>query len=180
MKRAPFPGLWRTEIGRFEMADAGTLFLDEIGDLPLALQPKLLRVLQEQEFERLGSGRTHRVNVRLIAATHRDLVGMIGRGEFRSDLYYRLNVFPVCSHHCGSAAKTYHCWSRILWRCFHGASESTIRRYTGRDAECIHLVFLARQRARAPKFDRASGNPVERRDSSEPLICNGQEVDEGD
>jgi transcriptional regulator with GAF, ATPase, and Fis domain len=77
------------------MADTGTLFLDEIGDIPLALQPKLLRVLQEQEFERLGSGRTHRVNVRMVAATHRDLTQMVNRNEFRSDLYYRLNVFPV-------------------------------------------------------------------------------------
>src|SRR6476646_2113183 len=77
------------------MADTGTLFLDEIGDLPLALQPKLLRVLQEQEFERLGSGRTHRINVRLLAATHRDLIEMVVRKEFRSDLYYRLNVFPI-------------------------------------------------------------------------------------
>jgi formate hydrogenlyase transcriptional activator len=77
------------------MADSGTLFLDEIGDLPLAMQPKLLRVLQEQEFERLGSGRTHRVNIRLVAATHRDLAKMVACNEFRSDLYYRLNVFPV-------------------------------------------------------------------------------------
>ena len=77
------------------MADTGTLFIDEIGDIPLALQPKLLRVLQEMEFERLGSGRTHKINVRLIAATHRDLCGMIARNEFRRDLYYRLNVFPV-------------------------------------------------------------------------------------
>jgi formate hydrogenlyase transcriptional activator len=77
------------------MADTGTLFLDEIGDIPLALQPKLLRVLQEQEFERLGSGRTHRINVRLVAATHQDLLKMVTRNEFRSDLYYRLNVFPV-------------------------------------------------------------------------------------
>jgi len=77
------------------MADTGTLFLDEIGDLPLALQPKLLRVLQGQEFERLGSGKTHRINVRLVAATHRDLAEMVRRNEFRSDLYYRLNVFPV-------------------------------------------------------------------------------------
>ena len=82
-------------MGRFEIADTGTLFLDEIGDLPLALQPKLLRVLQEQEFERLGSGRTHRINIRLVAATHRDLTHMVARNEFRSDLYYRLNVFPV-------------------------------------------------------------------------------------
>jgi formate hydrogenlyase transcriptional activator len=72
-----------------------TILLDEIGDLPLALQPKLLRVLQEQEFERLGSGRTHHINVRLVAATHRDLAQMAARNEFRSDLYYRLNVFPV-------------------------------------------------------------------------------------
>jgi formate hydrogenlyase transcriptional activator len=82
-------------IGRFEMADSGTLFLDEIGDLPVELQPKLLRILQEQEFERPGSSRTHRVNVRLVAATHRDLTGMISQGEFRSDLYYRLNGFPI-------------------------------------------------------------------------------------
>jgi formate hydrogenlyase transcriptional activator len=94
-EKGAFTGAVSQKIGRFEMADTGTLFLDEIGDLPLALQPKLLRVLQEQEFERLGSGRTHRINVRLIAATHRDLTEMVRRSEFRSDLYYRLNVFPV-------------------------------------------------------------------------------------
>lgn len=82
-------------VGRFEMADQGTLFLDEIGDIPLALQPKLLRVLQEQEFERLGSSRTRQVDVRLVAATNRDLSEMVTRGEFRSDLFYRLNVFPI-------------------------------------------------------------------------------------
>ena len=94
-EKGAFTGAIAQKIGRFEMADAGTLFLDEIGDLPLAVQPKLLRVLQEQEFERLGSGRTHRVNVRLVAATHRDLAQMVARNQFRSDLYYRLNVFPV-------------------------------------------------------------------------------------
>jgi formate hydrogenlyase transcriptional activator len=94
-EKGAFTGAVAQKIGRFEMADTGTLFLDEIGDLPLALQPKLLRVLQEQEFERLGSGRTHHINVRLIAATHRDLAQMVARHEFRSDLYYRLNVFPV-------------------------------------------------------------------------------------
>ena len=94
-ERGAFTGAVAQKIGRFEMADTGTLFLDEIGDLPLALQPKLLRVLQEQEFERLGSGRTHQINVRLVAATHRDLTQMVGRNEFRSDLYYRLNVFPI-------------------------------------------------------------------------------------
>lgn len=94
-EKGAFTGAIAQKIGRFEMADSGTLFLDEIGDLPLALQPKLLRVLQEQEFERLGSGRTHHINVRLVAATHRDLAQMVARNEFRSDLYYRLNVFPV-------------------------------------------------------------------------------------
>ena len=94
-EKGAFTGAIAQKIGRFEMADNGTLFLDEIGDLPLALQPKLLRVLQEQEFERLGSGRTHRINVRLVAATHRDLTEMVARKEFRSDLYYRLNVFPI-------------------------------------------------------------------------------------
>jgi formate hydrogenlyase transcriptional activator len=94
-EKGAFTGAVAQKIGRFEMADTGTLFLDEIGDLPVALQPKLLRVLQEQEFERLGSGRTHRINVRLVAATHRDLAEMVAKKEFRSDLYYRLNVFPV-------------------------------------------------------------------------------------
>jgi formate hydrogenlyase transcriptional activator len=77
------------------LADKGTLFLDDVGDIPLALQPKLLRFLQEQEFERLGTGRTHRVDVRLVAATHRDLERTVKCDQFRSDLYYRLNVFPI-------------------------------------------------------------------------------------
>jgi len=94
-EKGAFTGAIAQKIGRFEMANTGTLFLDEIGDIPLALQPKLLRVLQEQEFERLGSGRTHHVDVRLVAATHRNLTEMVARNEFRSDLYYRLNVFPV-------------------------------------------------------------------------------------
>src|SRR5438445_2896751 len=94
-ERGAFTGAIAQKIGRFELADKGTLFLDEVGDIPPALQPKLLRVLQEQEFERLGSGRTHQVDVRLVAATNRDLMEMVNRSEFRSDLYYRLNVFPV-------------------------------------------------------------------------------------
>jgi formate hydrogenlyase transcriptional activator len=94
-ERGAFTGAIAQKIGRFELADKGTLFLDEVGDIPLALQPKLLRVLQEQEFERLGSGRTHSVDVRLVAATHRDLELMVKRDQFRSDLYYRLNVFPI-------------------------------------------------------------------------------------
>src|SRR5271169_4022846 len=94
-EKGAFTGAIAQKIGRFELADKGTLFLDEVGDIPLALQPKLLRVLQEQELERLGSGRTHQVDVRLVAATNRNLVDMVKRSEFRSDLYYRLNVFPI-------------------------------------------------------------------------------------
>jgi formate hydrogenlyase transcriptional activator len=94
-ERGAFTGAISQNIGRFELADKGTLFLDEVGDIPLSLQPKLLRVLQEQEFERLGSGRTHRVDVRLVVATHRDLEQMVKRDQFRGDLYYRVSVFPI-------------------------------------------------------------------------------------
>jgi formate hydrogenlyase transcriptional activator len=94
-EKGAFTGAIAQRIGRFELADKGTLFLDEVGDIPPALQPKLLRVLQEQEFERLGSTHTHQVNVRLVAATNRDLMEMANQNKFRSDLYYRLNVFPV-------------------------------------------------------------------------------------
>jgi DNA-binding NtrC family response regulator len=94
-EKGAFTGAIAQKVGRFDLADKGTLFLDEVGDIPAALQPKLLRVLQEQEFEPLGSTRTHKVDVRLVAATHRDLSDMVKRSEFRSDLYYRLNVFPI-------------------------------------------------------------------------------------
>jgi formate hydrogenlyase transcriptional activator len=94
-ERGAFTGAIAQRVGRFELADHGTLFLDEVGDMALELQPKLLRVLQEQEFERLGSARTLHVDVRLVAATSRDLGQMVEDHEFRSDLYYRLNVFPI-------------------------------------------------------------------------------------
>ena len=94
-EKGAFTGAVARKIGRFELANKGTLFLDEIGDVPLELQAKLLRVLQEREFERLGSNQTQEVNVRLVAATHRDLRKMVSEGRFRSDLYFRLNIFPV-------------------------------------------------------------------------------------
>jgi formate hydrogenlyase transcriptional activator len=93
--RGAFTGAITQRTGRFELADKGTLFLDEVGDMPLGLQPKLLRVLQEKEIERLGSAQTYQVDVRLVAATNQDLTSMVERGQFREDLYYRLNVFPI-------------------------------------------------------------------------------------
>jgi formate hydrogenlyase transcriptional activator len=94
-EKGAFTGAIMQKSGRFELAHQGTLFLDEVGDIPQELQPKLLRVLQEQEFERLGSTRTIKVDLRLVAATNRDLARMVSDGRFRSDLYYRLNVFPI-------------------------------------------------------------------------------------
>ena len=94
-ERGAFTGAMAQRLGRFELADKGSLFLDEVGDIPMELQPKLLRVLQEQEFERLGGTRTIRTNVRLIAATHRNLAQMVEKGTFRQDLFYRLSVFPI-------------------------------------------------------------------------------------
>jgi formate hydrogenlyase transcriptional activator len=94
-ERGAFTGAIAQKLGRFELAHQGTLFLDEVGDIPVELQPKLLRVLQEQAFERLGSTRTQRVDVRLVAATNRELAQLVDAGHFRADLYYRLNVFPI-------------------------------------------------------------------------------------
>jgi formate hydrogenlyase transcriptional activator len=95
-ERGAFTGAWAQTKGRFQIADGGTIFLDEIGDMPLELQPKLLRVLQEREFERLGSAQTVRVNVRVVAATNQDLGQLVTKKLFRADLFYRLNVIPIC------------------------------------------------------------------------------------
>src|SRR4029077_16780714 len=94
-EKGAFTGAIAQRLGRFELANGGTIFLDEVGDIPLELQPKLLRVLQEQQFERLGGTRTIRVDVRLVTATNRDLAEMVDARTFRNDLYYRLNVFPL-------------------------------------------------------------------------------------
>ena len=116
-ERGAFTGALTQKIGRFEFADRGTLFLDEVADLPLELQPKLLRVLQEQEFERLGSNRTQRVDVRVVAATNADLAQLVAERKFRSDLYYRLNVFPI-QHSAVARAARKMCpsWCAISFR----------------------------------------------------------------
>jgi formate hydrogenlyase transcriptional activator len=104
-ERGAYTGAVTRSIGRFERASRGTLFLDEIGDLPLELQPKLLRVIQEREFERLGSAATIHADVRVICATHRNLVAMINERQFRADLFYRLGVFPIELPPCGIAPR---------------------------------------------------------------------------
>ncbi len=94
-ERGAYTGALTSQVGRFEVADGSTIFLDEIGELPMEVQAKLLRILQEGEFQRLGSPKTHKVNVRLITATNRDLAEQVRKGSFREDLYYRLRVFPI-------------------------------------------------------------------------------------
>jgi formate hydrogenlyase transcriptional activator len=118
-EKGAFTGAIAQKTGRFELANKGTLFLDEVGDIPLELQAKLLRVLQEQEFERLGSNRTHKVDVRIIAATHRDLAGMVRQSTFREDLYYRLRVFPISVRPFGRGPKTFRNWYGIFLRAIH-------------------------------------------------------------
>jgi PAS domain S-box-containing protein len=134
-ERGAFTGATGRQVGRFELADGGTIFLDEIGDLPLKLQSKLLRVLQEGEFERLGSGKTIKVDVRVIAATNRDLLQAVQKGRFRQDLYYRLNVYPIVlpplrerQEDIGLLAQTF-LWeaSRRLGRLFDPISQSVLQ-----------------------------------------------------
>jgi formate hydrogenlyase transcriptional activator len=114
-EKGAFTGAVARKVGRFEAANFSTLFLDEIGDIPLELQAKLLRFLQEGEFERLGSTQTQRVNVRLVAATNADLLKLVSEKRFRRDLYYRLNVFPIPVPPCEIARKIFLCWSGTLW-----------------------------------------------------------------
>ena len=128
-ERGAFTGAISQKIGRLELADQGTLFLDEVGDIPFEIQPKLLRALQEREFERLGSTHTKKVDVRLVAATNRNLEKMIEDREFRSDLYYRLNVFPIRIPPCASVPKTSHCWFAISPRSMGGEWRSRSNQY---------------------------------------------------
>ena len=136
-EKGAFTGAVAQKIGRFELAHAGTLFLDEVGDIPLELQPKLLRVLQEQEFERLGSTRTTHVNVRIVAATNRDLAQVTKAKQFREDLYFRLNVFPI---HLPPLRERN-------------------RRYSAASASLRRQVFPAHEQASGHGSSRSDGSP---------------------
>jgi formate hydrogenlyase transcriptional activator len=131
-EKGAFTGAIMQKMGRLELADQGTLFLDEVGDIPIEIQPKLLRALQEREFERLGSTHTRKVNVGLVAATHRDLEKMIAAREFRSDLYYRLNVFPIRIPPLRERRKIFLCWCVTSHKNCRDKCERTLKRFQRR------------------------------------------------
>ena len=158
-EKGAFTGAIAQKTGRFELAHKGTLFLDEVGDIPLELQAKLLRVLQEQEFERLGSNRTHKVDVRLIAATHRDLAAMVKQTTFREDLYYRLKVFPI---NVPALRQRTEDIPKLVWH----FTELYARRMNKRidtipsgDHGCARAISLAGKRTRIAELHRTRRDP---------------------
>ena len=167
-ERGAFTGAIAQKIGRFEMADKGTLFLDEVGDIPPALQPKLLRVLQEQEFERLGSGRTHKVDVRLVAATNRDLAKMVARGQFRGDLYYRLNVFPILLPALRERREDI---PALVTR-------EASRQHSSGNHGCLSVVSVAWQHPRVAEFGGTRGDPFAGRCAPEPTSQKANRADD--
>ena len=153
-EKGAFTGAITQKIGRLELAHQGTFFLDEIGDLPLELQPKILRALQEKEFERVGGTRTIPVNVRLVAATNRDLAKMVNAGQFRSDLYYRLRVFPITIPPLARAPRRYSYSGALLPRSPFEAHGPAYRNHSRRDHANAGQMALAWQRSRAREFHR--------------------------
>ena len=156
-ERGAYTGACTQTKGRFQMADRGTLFLDEIGDLPLELQPKLLRALQEREFERLGSSQTIRVDVRVVAATNQDLAQLVARKQFRADLYYRLNVIPICLPPLRERVQDIPAAGASTSSEAFEAFQQTHRRDPGRRNGSAQSARLAGQYSRTAELHRARG-----------------------
>ena len=154
-EKGAFTGAIAQRAGRFEAANRGTLLLDEIGDIPLELQAKLLRILQEQEFERLGGNRTHKVDVRLVAATHRDLTAMLKQGTFREDLYYRLKVFPI---HVPALRQRIEDIPKLVWHFVAAHAQSMNKRIDSIPSETMEALL----RYRWPGNVRELENFIER------------------
>ena len=157
--RGAFTGAVAMRQGRFEIADGGTLFLDEIGDLPADVQAKLLRVLQEGEFERVGSSQSRRVDVRIVAATHHDLDAAMTEGRFRADLYYRLNVFPIVLPPLRRAHRGHSAAGVVLRQPPPARAQSQVHDHPGLGLCVSAGAAVARQRPRAAERDRARDDP---------------------
>ena len=169
-ERGAFTGAIARKVGRFELAHRGTLFLDEIGDIPLELQPKLLRVLQEQEFERLGSNHTQRVDVRVIAATNQNLGSMVESGRFRGDLFYRFNIFPLTVPPLRERPEDIPLLVRYFTSKYARRMNKRIERISGETLRGLGAVRLAGQRTRAAELCRAGGDPFRRWRAAGPTV----------
>ena len=170
-ERGAFTGAIHQRKGRFELAHTGTIFLDEVGDVPLLIQIKMLRVLQEREFERVGGSRTLKTDVRIIAATNKDLSDMTARGGFREDLFYRLNVFPIHVPPLRKRKSDIVQLADFFLERYARANGSNVRRPLERRDRHADELPLARQRPRARELHRTRGSRGEKRRDPPPTTC---------